>query len=144
MRYDRRVKGATVPDPNRPPTAKHLLSREEYANYRNVRAVAWLFTIVGPLLVLGGLAAALGLERKKDDPPAAVMVAVAAVGLCGVVGGIATLLRRRSLAPLIKVMACVYLLGFPIGTILGVAVLRGLGGYLDSVDEIEAARRRAG
>ena len=86
-------------NPQAVPTAKHLLSEDEYKNYRNIRAIAWLFSLVGPLLVLGGLAAALGVEKKKDDPPAAVMIAVAAAGLCGAVGGVATLMKRRKLAP---------------------------------------------
>jgi hypothetical protein len=61
------------------------------------------------------------------------------VGLMGCVGGIAALCGNRRLAPLAYVMAAVYILGFPVGTILSFVMLTGLSRYLDSSDKLNAA-----
>ncbi|HVU63967.1 MAG TPA: hypothetical protein VHC70_08320 [Phycisphaerales bacterium] len=139
--------------------AKSILSAEDYTNYRNIRAVAVLFVLFGLILALAGTLIAINGEPKaqyseaeppptlrlrSDAPspplPAAFYVGMAVVGICGTIGGICTLTGVRKLAPLIYVMAVPYLLGFPIGTILSVVVLKGLRGYIKSVDQIRAVR----
>ena len=118
-----------------------VLSAADYRNYRNVRAVALLFIILGSILVLGGV----GMAAEKGDqnwpglmrPVVGAVVAV--VGLAGTVGGVAIRRGSRRWAPLAKVMAWVYLFGFPVGTILSFTLLTGLSRYLKSVDRIRRA-----
>ena len=59
--------------------AKEVLNPEDYRNYRNVRAVAVLFIVLGSILVLGGLGAAFGEQPAHQEPvPPAAAVAMAA------------------------------------------------------------------
>jgi hypothetical protein len=118
---------------------KEILTGEEYANYRNVRAVSMLFVVLGAVLVLGGIAASVGDQSKSRDriePEIAVVLAL--VGLSGVVGGIAALRGNRRFAPMVYVMAALYIFGFPIGTILSIVMFRGLSGYLASVEKLKS------
>jgi hypothetical protein len=119
---------------------KEVLSPEDYANYRNVRAAAVLFVVLGSVLVLGGIGSAI--EQKpgpqREITPAA-SIALVIIGLGGVVGGIAALRGNRRWAKLAYVMAVPYMLGFPIGTILGYIVLTGMSGYLNSKERIRQA-----
>jgi len=132
--------------PKRRPRPKDVLSHEDYSNYRNVRAVAVLFILFGSIYSLLGLAVggeALGnagpLASDPEDRTFTIVffLFIGTIGVCGVVGGIATLCGNRGLAPLVKVMACLYLLGFPIGTLLGYVMLKGHSRYLESLDEIQ-------
>jgi hypothetical protein len=119
---------------------KEVLSPADYANYRNVRAAALLFVVLGSVLILGGIGLATDQkpEPQRDVPPAAA-IGIAIVGLAGVVGGIAALRGNRRWAILAYVMAVPYLLGFPIGTILSYVVLSGMSQYLDSKERIKQA-----
>ncbi len=118
-----------------------ILSPSEYRNYRNVRAVAWLFTVLGSVLILGGI----GLFFQKDRPrqeqihPAVVLLVMFA-GISGVVGGIGVLKGSRRFAPFVYLMAVLYLFAFPIGTILSAVLLTGLRKYLASVELIKSTR----
>lgn len=130
--------------------AKDVLSADDYSNYRNVRAVAVLFIVLGSIFVLGGLGAAFGEQprgkpRPGEEPvPVAFALGMAAAGLAGAIGGIAALRGNRRWAPLVYVMAVLYLFAFPIGTILSYVMLKGLSRYLDSKQMIaEAAVRTA-
>ena len=71
--------------------------------------------------------------------PPAVGIGMAFVGLAGAVGGIAALRGSRRWAPLIYIMASLYLFGFPVGTILSFVLFTGLRRYLDSVDRLRLA-----
>lgn len=125
---------------------ERVLGRRAYANYRNVRAVAVLFIVFGGILVLGGTQLAVAGPRPgpKDDIPRPAAAGMAVVGLAGVVGGAAALAGSRKWARLAYVMAGVYLLAIPIGTILGIVLLTGLGGYLDSAERLREAQAEAG
>jgi hypothetical protein len=119
---------------------KEVLSPADYTNYRNVRAAAVLFVVLGGILALGGIS--LAMQKKpgseRDIPPAAA-IGIALVGSAGVVGGTAALRGSRRWAKLAYVMAVPYLVGFPIGTILSYVVLSGLSRYLDAKERVRQA-----
>jgi sulfite exporter TauE/SafE len=121
--------------------SKDILSARDYRNYRDVRAVAVLFVVLGGVLVLGGMAliARKKPERGRETHPA-LAIAIASLGATGVIGGIATLRGNRRWAPLVYLMAGLYLFAFPIGTILSYVMLSGLSRYLDSTERIRLAR----
>jgi small basic protein len=119
--------------------AKDVLSPDDYSNYRNVRAVSVLFVVFGSVLVLGGIGLALDENRRPPEQiHPAVGVGIAIAGLAGAIGGIAALRGSRRWAPLVYVMAALYVFGFPIGTILSIVMFKGLSRYLDSVERVRA------
>jgi CHASE2 domain-containing sensor protein len=123
---------------------KAVLSPDDYSNYRNVRAVSVLFVVLGSVLALGGIGLALDEDRRSQEQMhAAVAVGIALVGLAGAIGGIAALRGSRRWAPLVYVMAALYVFGFPIGTILSIVMFKGLSRYLDSVERVRAPMVRA-
>jgi hypothetical protein len=116
---------------------KDILSPDDYSNYRNVRAVSVLFVVLGSVLVLGGVGLALDEnKRSQEQMHPAVVAGIALVGLAGAVGGIAALRGSRRWAPLVYVMAALYVFGFPLGTILSIVMFKGLSRYLDSVEQV--------
>lgn len=115
-----------------------ILSPEEYKNYRNVRAVSVLFCLLGSILVLAGIPVAINPSLNPEIPRMGA-AALAIVGLAGAVGGFAALRGQRHWAPLVYVIAALYIAGFPIGTILSLAIFKGLPGYLQSVDRLRVA-----
>jgi hypothetical protein len=127
------IQGA--PSKQRP---KDVLTRDEYSNYRNIRAVSMLFVVLGIILVLVGVALVLDPKgRAFAEMSLGVAVGLALVGIAGSVGGVAALFGNRRLAPLIYVMAAIYILAFPLGTILSFVMFKGLSRYLDSLDRIK-------
>lgn len=119
---------------------KEILDQKKYTNYRNVRAAAMLFFLLGSIFVLGGIA---GLSIAPTDSEKGLHPAIAIgfviVGLATVVGAIATLRGSRRWAKLTYVMAVPYLLVFPIGAIIGYILLSGMSRYLDSKERIKQA-----
>jgi len=114
---------------------REVLSDSAYTNYRNVRAVALLFVVFGSILVLAGVSFLVQGGRNQEMHPG-VSLLLAGVGLCGVVGGIATRAGNKQWGLLIKVMAWLYVLGFPIGTILSLTLLSGFSQYFKSIDRL--------
>jgi hypothetical protein len=125
---------------------QEVLSELAYKNYRDVRAVALLFIILGSILFLGGISVAANPEQVQNGNSIikhpAVCIGLAVAGLAGVIGGIATRLGSKSWAPVIKIMAWVYIWGFPIGTILSWSLLDGFSQYFKSLDRIRRAEER--
>ena len=64
------------------------------------------------------------------------------MGSSGVVGGVAIRCNSLCWARAVKVIAWVYILGFPIGTILSLVLLDGLPGYYKTVERMR--REEAG
>ena len=118
--------------------AKDVLNVDEYSNYRNIRAVSWLFVILGTILVLGGVAGAVTKNpNPREQLPIAAAVVMAVVGLAGAVGGVAALRGNRRLVPAVYIMATLYVFAFPVGTILSIVMFRGLSGYLNSRQRLD-------
>lgn len=118
---------------------KDILGPDDYANYRNVRAVSVLFVVFGSVLALGSIGLALDEKKRSEEQiHPALAVAIAIAGLAGAIGGFAALRGSRRWAPLVYVMAALYVFGFPIGTILSIVIFKGLSRYLDSVEQIRA------
>ena len=116
---------------------RDFLGKDDYKSYRNVRASAVMFVLLGFNFVLAGTALTLiHPEGDRPPPPKILGVVFAVVGLAGAVGavgGIAVFAGSRRWSALIYVMAALYLLAFPIGTILSAVMFTGLGRYLESV-----------
>ncbi len=124
---------------------KEILNPAEYSNYRNVRAAAVLYIFLSVLLVVGGIALLLSPPdpgEQKPVPPA-VAVGLAAIGVAGMVAGLAIRRANRRQTPLIYTIGFLYLLYFPIGTSVSIVVLRGLARYLDSADAVKNAATAA-
>lgn len=121
-----------------------VLSPSDHSNYRNIRAVALLFVVLGSIFTIGGLAAMFVEPRPSEetlqplgrDIQRVIGIFMGVAGLAGLLGGIAVLVGNRRWAPLAYVMASLYVFGFPLGTILSCVMFLGLGRYLDSVDRI--------
>jgi hypothetical protein len=119
---------------------KEVLSKDDYKNYRNVRAAALLFVVFGCIFGSGGILLATDPKPPpSQNSPQAVNIGMAIVGLAGAVGGIAALRGSRRWAKLTYVMAVPYLLVFPIGTIMSYIMLSGLSRYLDSKERVRKA-----
>lgn len=118
-----------------------VLTPEDYANYRNVREAATLFTVLGGILAFGGVGAALHKNPTPDqDIPVAAAVGLALVGLAGVGGGLAALTGSRRWAWLAYLAAALYVFGLPLGTFLSIVLFAGLSRYLNSMDRLRAVR----
>ncbi len=124
---------------------KEILSPGDYSNYRNIRAAGVLFIFLSVFLVLGGLALLFATpEPGQKAVPPAVAMGLTVAGLAGVIGGIAIRRANRRQTPLIYTVAVLFLLYFPIGTVVSVVVLRGLDRYLNSAAEVKSAASQPG
>jgi hypothetical protein len=122
---------------------REFLDQGDYSNYRNVRAAAVMFVALGTILMLGGLALSLmEPEPGHPAPPKALGVLVLLVGAAGAVGGVAVFKANPQWSKLVYVMACLYVLAFPIGTILSAVMFVGLGRYLNNVARFREAAAR--
>jgi len=121
--------------------AKEILGPEDYATYRNVRAVAVLFVVFGSIFALAGVAIAFGEQPppNEDQVPTWFEWVLTAIGLSGAAGGLAVLLGSRRWSKLAYAIAAFYTLGFPIGTIMGYTFLTGLPTYFDGRERLAKA-----
>jgi hypothetical protein len=120
--------------------AKRMLSANDYNVYRSVRAIAALFVLLGAVIVLGGILMLTGPPpdpRESGVPPAFAVMLVAA-GVCGVLGGAAILGRRPRLARLAYGWGALYVLMFPLGTLLSLYLWSNLGAYLRILTMLKA------
>lgn len=125
------------------PNPKDVLNESDYRNYRNIRAVATFFVILGTLILLGSMGMLFGEDPDTGKKVPVVAAAIVfCMGVSGVVGGVAARRGNRKLAPLMYFMAFFYLFAFPIGTILSYVLFKGLSRYLDSADELRTAPGR--
>lgn len=117
-----------------------VLPKSDYRNYRNVRAVATLFVLLGSVFVLGGLVVLFNPPPGNDRLLAQIWGAVAVVlGGSGIWGGRATLRGDPRRAPWIYLMAAFYVLVFPLGTLFSLVLFLGLSRYLKSMQQLRAA-----
>jgi hypothetical protein len=114
---------------------------EDYGTYRNVRAVAVLFILMGSILTLAGIIVLFGKQPppKEEQMPIWAAWVMAATGVGGAVGGVAVLLGSRRWSKLAYVIAAFYTLGFPVGTIMGYTFLTGLPKYFDCKERLARA-----
>lgn len=116
------------------------LTPEEIRNYRDIRAVALFFIVLGSMFGLASLIFVFG--GVKADPKwsslenTALGVVMLLFGLSGVVGGIAVRMGNRQWGGIIRFMGWFYIIAFPIGTILSYTLLKGLKQYFTSMDRI--------
>jgi len=92
---------------------------------RNIRAICLLYLLFGTIAVLAGI----GLLFDQSQPQASPFLAwgILVGGCAGVVSAIGVL-RKRSWGILVcQIVSAVYLLSFPIGTILGAYFLLNIG-----------------
>jgi len=121
-----------------------ILSPDDYRNFRNVRAVAVLYIGVASLVTFVALGFLL-VGSNLNEPAAVIAIAVGfsglllLMGIAGIVGSAAILRGNRKWSPLIWTVAAFYIVLFPVGTILSVALFRGLRAYFDSIDRIRLA-----
>lgn len=119
---------------------QEVLSKSDYRNYRNVRAVATLFVLLGSVFVLGGLVVLFNPPPGGDRVQAQIWGVVATVlGISGIWGGWATRRGNPQQAPWIYLMAAFYVLVFPLGTLFSLVLFLGLSRYLKSVEQLRAA-----
>jgi hypothetical protein len=121
-------------------SAKEILSPQDYRNFRNVKAVAVLFILLGGVLALGGIAGIAQTILGGGTKIGPFEAGLACVGAAGVVGAISILRGSRRWAPVIYAMAVMYLFVFPVGTILSYFLLSGLSRYFDSEEHIRRTR----
>ena len=113
---------------------RDFLNKADYKNYRNVRAAAAMFVVLGGILALAGVALlSIDPESGQTPPPKIVAILLMIIGVAGAVGGIAVFIGNRRWSKLIYVMAALYVLAFPLGTILSVIMFIGLGRYMSDL-----------
>lgn len=103
-------------------------SPEQTRLARNIRAICILYAVFGSVAVLAGI----GLFFDDTGAvPRVVPCIVLPLGLGGLVSAVGVLRKRAWGVPLCRVMSALYLLSFPIGTILGAYFLLNIGKVKD-------------
>lgn len=79
-----------------------VLTRDEYKNYRNIRAIALLFILLGTIFLLAGVMVVTkpddkAKQKDEEELPLIAKILVPILGFCGVLGGIAIRRGERSL-----------------------------------------------
>jgi len=95
---------------------------------RNIRAICILYIVFGSIAVLAGIGM---LFDDTGDIPRVVACLVASLGLCGVISAVGVLRRKAWGVPFCQIVSGLYLLSFPIGTILGAYYLLNIGKVRD-------------
>ena len=98
------------------PTATPERSPQQKRIARNIRAICILYIVFGSIAVLGGFG--MFFDDTGDIPKYAACL-VFLLGLCGIISAVGVLRRKTWGIPICQVVSGVYLLSFPIGTILG-------------------------
>jgi len=116
----------------------YLLSSDENSNYRSIRAIAWLFIVKGLFYLWCAyvLLPENSFEYDRRYSPY-IEILILVWGIMGVVGGIVTLYGERKVSVLMYACAIAFLLAFPLGTLLSMVMLRGIGKYLQSVEKLQ-------
>ena len=121
---------------------RDFLSEAEYKKYRNVRAAAAMFVVLGGIFLLTGIALlSIDPQNGHAPPPKVVAILLAVIGSAGFIGGAAVFFGNRRWSKLIYVTATLYVFAFPLGTILSVIIFINLGRYMDDVARFRQALR---
>jgi len=99
---------AATATPERSPQQKRIA--------RNIRAICILYIVFCSLAVLGGIAMFFDDSGHRPGPAECLVLIL---GFCGGISAVGVLRRRSWGIPFCQVVSGVYLLVFPIGTILG-------------------------
>jgi Na+/alanine symporter len=118
-----------------------FLNQADYKNYRNVRAAALMFIVLGCLIGFCGIIF-LTVEPQPGHsmPPIWVALLLLLLGASAVVGGVAAIAANPTWSRLVYVMAVLYVLAFPLGTILSFIMFTGLSKHVANVQRYRAAR----
>lgn len=92
---------------------------------RNIRAICILYIVLGSIAALGGFVMLLFDDSGEIPKPIAGTIFVCAVG--GVISALGVLRRQRWGVPFCQIISAIYLINFPIGTILGAYFLLNIG-----------------
>lgn len=119
--------------PREPGITEAAISPKDAKIARNIRAICFLYIVfgglgvlVGVVGVLAGVAGALAGSQEQGLPPL-VACLIGAVGFTGVVSAIGVLHKRTWGVPICQIVSALYLLSFPIGTLLGAYFLLNIG-----------------
>ena len=96
---------------------------------RNIRAICILYIVLGSLFALGAFAMLIVDNAGVPGPFESLVLVLA---LCGVVSAVGVLRRSRWGIPFCQLVSALYLLNFPIGTILGAYFLINIGKVKDA------------
>jgi hypothetical protein len=102
-----------------------IISPEKTKIARNIRAICFLYIVFGGLAVLGGIG--MIADPQGTGVPRFVACLIAIVGCAGIVSAIGVLRRRSWGIVVCQIVSALYLLSFPIGTILGAYFLLNIG-----------------
>ncbi len=94
---------------------------------RNIRAICILYILFGSIAVLAGI----GMLSDGNGVPPAIACLVFAMGLAGIISAIGVLRRRTWGVLFCQIVSALYLLSFPVGTILGGYFLLNIGKVKD-------------
>jgi len=111
--------------PNDVTTVTVTSSPETLRIVRNIRAICILYVVFGAIAVLGGIGMLSDPKDTKVSP--SVAWAVVLGGSAGLISAIGVLRKSTWGIPVCQIVSALYLLGFPIGTILGGYFLLNIG-----------------
>ena len=114
----------SAPNPYQTPNEVKTVP-EKSRTGRNIRAICILYIVFGAVAVLAGIG--FLVDPKGADVPPAVGWAVLFGGSFGVISAIGVLCKKMWGIPVCQVVSALYVLGFPVGTILGGYFLLNIG-----------------
>ena len=111
--------------PNDATTVSVTASPEPSRVARNIRAICILYVVFGVIAILAGIS--MLSDPKGTEVSPGVAWAVILGGIIGVISAIGVLRKTTWGIPVCQIVSAVYLLGFPVGTILGGYFLLNIG-----------------
>jgi len=100
-----------------PESSPEVKKRAQIA--RSIRAICILYTVFGTLAFLGGLGLLFGSPEAPDAPPKWFGWLLLIGGAAGAISAVGVLWKKSWGVPVCAIVSAVYLLSFPVGTILG-------------------------
>jgi len=97
---------------------------------RNIRAICVLYMIFGVVVLTAGVVTLLA-DRETHEIPAPAAIILVAAGAAGVISSFGVLRKRKWGILVCQVVSALYLMNFPVGTILGGYFLLNIGKVKD-------------